>query len=209
MRSAASGSRRPSASNRGVEGIVGSLSCAFGGFAALVDVGGRKAGDRASPTEVDPSLALSNMAIAADQTPVLNHHCKHNPTAEVTDLLELEVQFLVGREPLVKEATYRRSTLDEVRPPVQDPIFGDVAHHPVEITAIQSLNLLAHKLNRIGRRELLAHLAASIPDGQKCENPRSRGGLAAIGAPRFELGTSPTRTVRATRLRHAPKTNSV
>ena len=26
-----------------------------------------------------------------------------------------------------------------------------------------------------------------------------------IGAPRFELGTSPTRTVRATRLRHAPK----
>ena len=28
--------------------------------------------------------------------------------------------------------------------------------------------------------------------------------LTAIGAPRFELGTSPTRTVRATRLRHAP-----
>src|SRR6476659_6117278 len=27
----------------------------------------------------------------------------------------------------------------------------------------------------------------------------------AIGAPRFELGTSPTRTVRATRLRHAPE----
>jgi hypothetical protein len=26
----------------------------------------------------------------------------------------------------------------------------------------------------------------------------------SIGAPRFELGTSPTRTVRATRLRHAP-----
>ena len=33
--------------------------------------------------------------------------------------------------------------------------------------------------------------------------PRSRGFLT--GAPRFELGTSPTRTVRATRLRHAPK----
>ena len=26
-----------------------------------------------------------------------------------------------------------------------------------------------------------------------------------IGAPRFELGTSPTRTVRATRLRYAPE----
>jgi hypothetical protein len=29
-----------------------------------------------------------------------------------------------------------------------------------------------------------------------------------IGAPRFELGTSPTRTVRATRLRHAPGSGS-
>ena len=33
--------------------------------------------------------------------------------------------------------------------------------------------------------------------------PRERG-FRKIGAPRFELGTSPTRTVRATRLRHAP-----
>ena len=32
-----------------------------------------------------------------------------------------------------------------------------------------------------------------------------RRGAFSIGAPRFELGTSPTRTVRATRLRHAPK----
>jgi hypothetical protein len=30
-----------------------------------------------------------------------------------------------------------------------------------------------------------------------------------IGAPRFELGTSPTRTARATRLRHAPTQDSV
>src|SRR3954471_16582364 len=34
--------------------------------------------------------------------------------------------------------------------------------------------------------------------------PRLRG-FRAIGAPGFEPGTSPTRTVRATRLRHAPK----
>ena len=31
------------------------------------------------------------------------------------------------------------------------------------------------------------------------------GPIPRIGAPRFELGTSPTRTVRATRLRHAPR----
>lgn len=30
-----------------------------------------------------------------------------------------------------------------------------------------------------------------------------------IGAPRFELGTSPTRTVRATRLRHAPNAGGI
>jgi len=30
------------------------------------------------------------------------------------------------------------------------------------------------------------------------------GSPALIGVPRFELGTSPTRTERATRLRHTP-----
>ena len=142
------------------------LGESFGGGTGLVDLRGRKASDRASHTEVDPSLALSNMAVAASRTPVLNHHCKHNPTAEVTDLLELEVQFLVGPEPVLKEATDRRSTLDELRPPVQDRIFGDAAHHPVEITAIQSLKLLAHKLNRVGRRGLLRHRPRSIPQAQ-------------------------------------------
>jgi hypothetical protein len=95
---------------------------------------------------------LSNLAVAANRTPVLDHDGKHNPTAEVTDLLELEAQFLVGPEPFLKEVAYRRSTLEGLNPPVQDHIFGDAAHHPVEITAIQSLNLLAHKLNQVGRR---------------------------------------------------------
>src|SRR4029077_1981195 len=123
----------------------------------LVDVGSGKASDQASHTQVDPSLALSNVTVATNQTPVLNPHRKHNPTAELSDLLKLEVQFLVGPEPFVEEATYRRSTLDHVRPPVQDRIFGDAAHHPVEIAAIESLNLHAHKLNQVGRRGLLGH----------------------------------------------------
>src|SRR4051794_40926925 len=134
----------------------------FGSYAGLVNVGGRKASDRASRTEVDPSLALSKMA-AANQTPVLDDDGKDNPTAEVTDLLKLEIQFLVGPEPVHKEATYRRSTLHEFDPPVQDHIFGDAAHHSVEITTLQSLNLLAHKLNQVGRGGLPSHLPASIP----------------------------------------------
>ncbi len=134
------------------------LGEAFGGSTGLVDVGGRKASDRASHTEVDPSLALSNTTGATNQTPVLNHHSKHNPTAEMTDLLKLEVQFLVGPEPVLKEAAYRGSTLEELGPPVQDPIFGDAAHHPVGVTSIQSLNLLAKRRGR----------------GQLHETPRER-----------------------------------
>ena len=43
--------------------------------------------------------------------------------------------------------------------------------------------------------------------GFNAQTPPERGlyDLLAIGAPRFEPGTSPTRTVRATRLRHAPR----
>ena len=37
------------------------------------------------------------------------------------------------------------------------------------------------------------------------ERPPSLGGLSTVGAPRFELGTSRTRTVRSTGLSHAPK----
>jgi hypothetical protein len=185
----------------------------FGGCAGLVDVGGRKASDRASHTEVDPSLALSNTAVTTNQTPVLTHHSKHNPTAEVADLLKLEVQFLVGPEPIVKEAAYRRSTLDEFGTPVQDHIFGDVAHHPVEITAIQSLNLLAHKLNRVRRGGLLGHLPASIPNGQTEGNHRrAEVGPTAktaepsekTGATGLEPAASGSTGRRSSRLSYAP-----
>jgi len=56
----------------------------FGGCAGLVDLGGRKASDRAACKKVDPSLALSNVTVATNQTPVLDHDRKHNSTAEVT-----------------------------------------------------------------------------------------------------------------------------
>ena len=108
---------------------------------------------------------MSNTTGATDQTPDLRHHRKYNPTAEVTDLLKLVVQFLVGPEPFGNEATYRRSTLKDFRAPNHDRILGDAAHHPVEITAIQCLELHAHKLDRVGCRGLLGHLPASIPDG--------------------------------------------
>ena len=100
---------------------------ALGGSTGVVDLGGREACGQASYPDEDPSLALSKATGATNQTTVLNDHGEHNPIPEVTYLLELVVQFLVGPEPLVKEATDRRSTLDEARAPVQDPIFGDAA----------------------------------------------------------------------------------
>src|SRR5579875_1344603 len=42
------------------------------------------------------------------------------------------------------------------------------------------------------------------PDARRAQKPPRQQGLLLIGAPGFEPGTSPTRTVRATRLRHAP-----
>ena len=62
-------------------------------------------------------------------------------------------------------------------------------------------------------REVLGYEPA-VTSRRACGAPRSgcapRGALAAgyIGAPRFEPGTSPTRTVRATRLRYAPMTRA-
>ena len=55
------------------------LGEAFGCSTPLVDLGGRKASNRASHTEVDPSLALSKTAVTTNQTPVLNHHSKTQP----------------------------------------------------------------------------------------------------------------------------------
>ena len=51
----------------------------------------------------------------------------------------------------------------------------------------------------------------SLPSRAPRKRERQRGAEAPlpIGVPRFELGTSPTRTERATRLRHTPSCQSV
>lgn len=54
------------------------------------------------------------------------------------------------------------------------------------------------------RRANRSHLAPSAH-----KKTLAYQGFSAIGAPGFEPGTSPTRTVRATRLRHAPNGNAV
>src|SRR5256885_14450760 len=55
-----------------------------------------------------------------------------------------------------------------------------------------------------GRLTREANLILINPPCRRVD-PGVFGSVELIGAPGFEPGTSPTRTVRATRLRHAPK----
>ena len=59
----------------------------------------------------------------------------------------------------------------------------------------------------IGHKRAGSASAAGTPI--ETQKPPSQRGFLVIGAPGFEPGTSPTRTVRATRLRHAPKEPSI
>src|SRR3954462_6757857 len=66
-----------------------------------------------------------------------------------------------------------------------------------------------------GRKRTAPPLPRSVDrnSGLACARPEKREGSqwlpSCIGVPRFELGTSPTRTERATRLRHTPSFQSV
>ena len=95
--------------------------------------------DRASSTAVDPVPRVVDETRASNHVPVLADNREHNPIAEVTGLPRLEVQLLVEPEPLDRGSHV--SPLDPrsglPAPPRPRPVFGDVAHHPVEVPAIQ------------------------------------------------------------------------
>jgi hypothetical protein len=136
----------------------------FGGGAGLVEVGNGKARDQTSHPDVDPSLSLPNVTGGASRPSLLEDHSKHNSVAEVVDLLKLELQFLIHAEPALNEGTNRGLAFEDVpqRPPLKDRIHSKAAHHRIDITAIPSLKLPAHKLNQVGGRGLLGHRPPSM-----------------------------------------------
>jgi len=87
---------------------------AFGCSTSLVDLGDRKARDQASHPNEDPTLALSKVTGAANQTTVLNDHGKHKSIAEVAGFLKSDLQLLVRAKPLLKEAANGRPSLEVV-----------------------------------------------------------------------------------------------
>ena len=73
----------------------------------------------------------------------------------------------------------------------QPRLIGEVSGHP--------------RSSRL-RRHLARHFVPAMSPRSASETTKPPGwqAVSLIGAPGFEPGTSPTRTVRATRLRHAP-----
>src|SRR5207244_1396845 len=112
-----------------------------------------------------PSLSLLNVTGDASRPSLLEDHSKHNSVAEVVDLLKLELQFLIQAEPALNEGTNCRLAFEDVpqRPPLKDRIHSKAAHHRIDITAIRSLELPAHKLHQVGGRGLVRHRPPSIP----------------------------------------------
>jgi hypothetical protein len=110
----------------------------------------RRAINQTLHPDVDPSLSLPNVTGGAGRPSLLEDHSKHNSVAEVVDLLELELQFLIHAEPALNEGANRRLAFQDVpqRPPLEDRIRSKGAHHRVDITAIPSLNCLRTRSTR-------------------------------------------------------------
>jgi len=146
---------------------------------------------------------------AAGRTTVLNDDGEHNPIAEVADFLEPILQLLVRAQPFLNEAANGRPPLEAVdpRPPVEGRIFGEAADHRVEITAIQSLESPAQKLNQVGGRRLLGHHAAKYPGAlpSLLKRASARQPPASFSCPKASNSSTRSDRDRQGRARHRPR----
>ncbi len=129
-----------------------------------------------------------------------------------------------GRQPPARATDLRFAIADSLRGPgslVLGAVGAASGRHRAQS---QHLDLGPHRGCRCALRfkipaydhlcaPLCPSMPADVPNPGRSTHPRPTKNPAiagfAIGAPGFEPGTSPTRTVRATRLRHAPKTSPV
>lgn len=85
---------------------------------------------------------------AADQTPLLADHRKHDPVVEDDELFALQAKLGEGAERVVQEGTDCRPPLANLHPPVKDRIGSEEAQYRVDVTLIHSLEGKARQLNR-------------------------------------------------------------
>jgi hypothetical protein len=100
-----------------------------------------------------------DLTIDADRTTLLLDHRKQDPVVEDDELFDFHAKLGEGVEPVVQEATNRRSAFVKAahRPPVKDPVGSEEAHYRVDVTPIHSLERKARKLHRVGCLGLLGH----------------------------------------------------
>src|SRR4029079_9088178 len=144
--------------------------------ADLVEVAvGRQSHEEAIGRPADgPSLALMDLTIDADRTPLLVDDRKHNPVVEDDELFDFHAKLGEGAEPVVPQTTNCRSAFVDAphRPPVKDRMGSEEAHYCVDVTLIHSLKRPPRELSRVGCRGLLGHPFGSIApdDGRRlCE----------------------------------------
>jgi hypothetical protein len=127
----------------------------------------REACDQASLPQEHPPLALAKVTVtgATHRNALLDDHSEHNPVAEVADILELELQFLVRAEPVLERAADRRSPFEGSphRPPRKDRIGSEEPDHRVQVAPVCGLEGAAHTLNQVKGRGLLGHRLAQYP----------------------------------------------
>src|SRR5207302_11005509 len=133
--------KRPEASPRPpATSLPPRLGRLLGGSTGVAYVIGRVACDQASLPKEDPPLALPKVTVtgATNRNARLDDHSKHNPVAEVADILNLELQFLVSAEPVLEEAANRRSPREGCpsRPSLKDRIRSVEAHQRVQVVPI-------------------------------------------------------------------------
>jgi hypothetical protein len=128
------------------------------------------------------------------------------PVADLSDAeLRRRAQAVTGGRPDGLEQVAR--ALEEPDAEDEPELGGDAAIRGGRLRRLGSA-----AVSRSGRGVLRgpARVARADETCPRCAHGRGRearhvAGVSSIGAPGFEPGTSPTRTVRATRLRHAPK----
>src|SRR5688572_27371667 len=141
--------------------------------------------DQASLPDEEPPLALRNATVtgATGRNTLLDDHGEHNPTAEVADVLKLELQFLVRAEPVLEEAANRHAPLEGIpcaHPPLKDCIGSVEADHRVQVAPVCGLEGNAREFNKVGGRGLLGHDSVSIAQDDYAPEPSSAG-AAALG----------------------------
>ena len=138
---------------------------AFGGSTGLVDVGvHRLPHDHAVRQHGDTREAHLDVSATPNEAALLDDHDKHDPVAQVENLLWLDPELLISAVKSSKKPRIAADSLEAGTHPhrLQDCVGRVEAHRRVKVTTIRSLKRFPRKLHQVGGRGLLSHRPPSI-----------------------------------------------